>query len=101
MRNTGATPQYNVSLGVSVPFAATYPRAKPNDAAKGRPVIVPPNAFWPSFALLPGKDRVFKLTGKVAMCAQSGTFNVGVAAYIWDAGCVSPIGAPVQVRRSA
>jgi hypothetical protein len=98
VRTTGTTPLHNVSLGVSVPFSATYPRPKPNDAAKGRPVIVPPNAFWPSFSLLPGKDRVFKLGGKVAKCAQSGTFNVGVAAYILDTGCITPIGAPVEVR---
>ena len=98
VRTTRTSPMHNVSLRMTVPFSATYPRPKPNDAAKGRPVIVPPTAFWPNFSLLPGKGRLFKLTGKVAKCAQSGTFNVEVAAYILDTGCNTPIGAPVEVR---
>lgn len=98
VRATGTTPVHNVSLRVTVPFSATYPRAKPNDAARGRPVIVLPNAFWPSFSVLPGKDRVFKLTGKVAKCTQSGTFDVDVAAYIVDEGCSTPISSPIKVR---
>lgn len=61
-------------------------------------MIVPPNAYWTSFSLSTGKERVFKLTGKVAKCAQNGTFDVGVAAYIVDAGCSTPIAAPVKVR---
>lgn len=96
---TGALPVHNVSLRVPVPFSAVYPPAKPNDAARGRPVIVPGgNAFWPSFSVRPGKDRRFKLKGKVDKCDQSGPFDIDVRAFILSQGCSTPIDDPVQVH---
>ena len=88
VRNTGATPMYNMSVSMTVPLSATYPRAKP--------VIIVPNAFWPIVTLLPGKSRVFKLVGKMAKCAQSGDFDVDVAVYMVDT-CSTPAD-PVKVR---
>jgi len=99
VRNTGAAPMHNASLRMTVPFSADYRPSKPNDAARGRPVLLPPNAYWPSFSLRPGKSRVFKLSGKVAKCAQSDSFDVDVEAYILADGCTTPIAAPLEVLR--
>lgn len=101
IRNVDAAPLQNVSLRVTVPLSATLKprRALSKRSGAARPLLVAPTVYWQGFSLAPSEGRVFKLTGKLDKCIQTGVFDVDVAAYMTGPDCSTPLASPLKVRQ--
>ncbi len=94
VQNVGDADLTSVGLRITVPFNVEYSKATVIPAIKSGdrlPQFVAPNTYWPSFSLLRGKGRTFKLRGKVSSCQASGAFPVSAAVYIADTDCVTTV----------